>query len=378
MFFYHNLLINYKKLNNFYLFILIPFSLIVISCAGVKNPELERFTFSRQFEQGSKLAPRGGTTTGPEVKLAQYPSIEWKRLREKGISKHERDRRAILAMSGDYRASFEFIETVPFLNEYKLDRPYQSWATERIYVIEDREDFISLQHILVMFFLENSKVEGPAVIKHWRQDWTYEPAGFYEYAGNNKWVLKNIPKQQAMGKWLQEVFHVDDSPRYASIGKWKHTDNFSEWAGNATYRPLPRREFSVRSDYNVLDAVNRHIVLPTSWVHEQENLKLKLDVDGNKEYLAKEIGLNRYDRIAEFDFLSGDEYWEKTEDYWKAVRTEWGRIYDNNTEFVFNPKLENKSLVFKQFDFADKYQGDLPHQQLLQHAEMLIGPHIVK
>ena len=168
----------------------------------------------------------------------------------------------------------------------------------------NQENFISLQHILVMFFLEDDKVAGPAVVKHWRQDWTYEPGSYHEYVGNNKWVIKDVPAEEAKGKWLQEVFHVDDSPRYASIGEWVHTDNFSEWSGSVTYRPLPRREFSVRSDYNVLDAVNRHIILPTGWVHEQENLKLNLDQNKNKEYLAKEIGLNRYDRITEFDFSS--------------------------------------------------------------------------
>jgi len=378
MYFNHNFSINFKELNNIFLFMLIPFSLVVLSCAGVKQPESNRYAFSRQFDEGSELAPRGGTTFGPKVSLDTCPSAEWLSLREEGISQHEKDRRAIFAMSGDYRTSFEFLETVPFLNEYKLDRPYRSWATERIYVIENTEDFISLQHILVMYFLEDGKVEGPLVVKHWRQDWTYEPAKYFEYVGNNKWVLKYVPEQEAQGKWMQEVFHVDDSPRYASIGKWNHPDNFSEWAGNATYRPLPRREFNIRSDYNVLDAENRHIVLPTGWVHEQENLKLKIDVDGHKEYLAKEIGLNQYDRISDFDFSSGDEYWKDTLDYWRAVRAVWREIYDSNTEFVFNPKLEETSLISKQFKFAENYKGGLSQKQLIKHAKILISPHIEK
>lgn len=371
-------LINYKKFKISSFLILIPITLLFISCSGVKSTETNRFTFSRQFLQGSELAPRGGTTMGPDVTLAKKQSNEWIKLRENGISKHEKDRRAIRAMAGDYRASFEFIETVPFLNEYVMDRPYQSWATERIYVIAEEENFISLQHILVMFFLEDGKVEGPLVVKHWRQDWTYEPEKYFEYAGNNKWVLKNVSKQEAGGNWLQEVFHVDDSPRYASVGDWVHTKNFSEWQGNATYRPLPRREFSVRSDYNVLDAENRHIVLPTGWVHEQENLKLILGDNGQKEYLAKEIGLNRYDRISDFDFSGGDEYWENTQHYWKAVRAVWAGIYDKNTEFVFIPKLEDRSLIPKQFEFAESYRGDLSQQQLIKHAEVLISPHIKK
>ncbi len=363
-------------MTKYYKVILTIILLTSFSCAGVNTAETGRYTFSRQFEKGSDMAPRGGTTRGPAVNIVNVPSVEWVNLNEKGLSKYERDRRAILAMAGDYRASFEFIETVPFLNNYKLDVPYQSWATERIYVLEKSENFISLQHILVMFFVEGDEVVGPAVVKHWRQDWTYEPESYHEYKGNNKWEVTEVSKQESRGKWLQEVFHVDDSPRYASTGEWVHNENFSKWEGSRTYRPLPRREFSVRSDYNVLDAVNRHIILPTGWVHEQENLKLNLDKESGKEYLAKEIGINRYDRIKEFDFTSGDEYWEKTEDYWRAVRTIWAGIYAGNSEFVLNPRLEDKSLISKQFGFADSYDGGLSDKQLTDHAQKLIYPHI--
>ena len=357
----------------------ILFAIVLVSsfsCAGINKTETDRFTFSRQFEKGSEQAPRGGTTKGPGVKLVKSPSAEWEYLREDGISRYERDRRAILAMAGDYRASFEFIETVPFLSEYNIDRPYQSWATERIYVLEDSKNFISLQHILVMYFIEEGEVVGPAVVKHWRQDWTYEPRSYHEFVGNNKWASKDIPKDQSSGKWLQEVFHVDDSPRYASIGEWVHNGNFSQWEGNRTYRPLPRREFSVRSDYNVLDAVNRHIILPTGWIHEQENLKLMFNESGNKEYLAKEIGLNRYDRIKDFDFTGGDQYWDKTNAYWKAVRLSWNDIYKSNKEFTFNPKIEDVGLISKQFEFADNYDGSMTDQELKEHADRIIRPHV--
>ena len=362
---------------NKYYKILLTFILISsFSCAGVTKKDTDRFTFSRQFEKGSLQAPRGGITKGPGVKLVKSPSPEWEYLREDGITVHERDRRAILAMAGDYRASFEFVETVPFLNDYSFDSPYQSWATERIYVLEDSENFISLQHILVMFFIEDGKTVGPMVVKHWRQDWTYEPGSYHEYKGNNIWAVRNVTVNESGGKWVQEVFHVDDSPRYASIGQWEHTDNFSQWSGNRTFRPLPRREFSVRSDYDVLDGENRHIIVPTGWVHEQENLKLRLNEDVGKEYIAKEIGLNRYDRIEDFDFTGGDEYWEKTKDYWKVVRDTWAGIYEINDRFVFVPRLENKSLISKQFEFADGYQGGMSQKDLKKHAEAIIFPHI--
>ena len=35
-----------------------------------------------------------------------------------------------------------------------------------------------------------------------------------------------------------------------------------------TWRPLPRREYTRRSDYNALDVVNRHTIVPGGWTHE--------------------------------------------------------------------------------------------------------------
>src|SRR5690606_28697875 len=102
-----------------------------------------QFTFSWQFEPGTELAPRGGTSRGPAVELAQPPSDAWRALQEPGLAPRERDRRAILAMAGGFRTTFDFIETVGFTPEFEPDRPYQSWATEYVYVLEDREDFVS-------------------------------------------------------------------------------------------------------------------------------------------------------------------------------------------------------------------------------------------
>ena len=35
-----------------------------------------------------------------------------------------------------------------------------------------------------------------------------------------------------------------------------------------TWRPLPRREYTRRSDYNALDVVNRHTIVRGGWTHE--------------------------------------------------------------------------------------------------------------
>src|SRR5882672_6476086 len=76
------------------------------------DPSRKQFTFSWQFQPGDRMAQRGGTTKGAPLTLATEPSDAWRALQEPGLTKLERDRRAILAMAGGYRATFDFVETV--------------------------------------------------------------------------------------------------------------------------------------------------------------------------------------------------------------------------------------------------------------------------
>src|SRR5262245_62911565 len=90
-----------------------------------------RYTFSWPITADPSLAPRGGTTKGPEITLDRTESAAWKALQEPNLSAFERDRRGILAMAGAYRVTFDFLEIMPFQPDAKRDRPYQSWGTER-------------------------------------------------------------------------------------------------------------------------------------------------------------------------------------------------------------------------------------------------------
>lgn len=321
------------------------------------NAQERLYTFSRQYTENSQLKPRGGTSKGAPVKLDQTENSSWLSISEPGISKFEQDRRAILAMAGEYRVVFDFIETVPLRSGYKINNPYQSWATEIVKVIEDSGDFISLQHILVMY-IENdeSAIETPYVVKHWRQDWKFEGREILEYNGNNTWQMKEIPLVASKGKWTQSVYQVDDSPRYGALGKWTHDGNYSSWTSPRTWRPLPRREFSVRDDYNVLVSENRHIINENGWVHEQDNIKLVVDETGmpirDNPYLVKEAGLNRYDRIVGTDFTAGIESWINTYEFWEDVRDEWTELLSQNDAIKLNSKHENKKLYEYLFDYA--------------------------
>jgi hypothetical protein len=333
-----------------------------LAATGASQPAeaaaTHQFTFAWPFSDQDAMRPRGGTSTGAPVTLDPEPSSAWLALQEGGLPDFERDRRAILAMAGPYRTSFDFIETIGFTTPYTPPRPYQSWGTEYVYVAADEGRFISLQHILVMFFEEaDGTISGPMVVKHWRQDWRYEDRDMHVYLGDNTWQHRRLTRREASGAWTQAVYQVDDSPRYESSGRWRHEGSYSSWQSGDTWRPLPRREFSVRDDYQVLDGTNRHTITPTGWVQEEDNLKLVLTGPGQPRaempVLAREVGLNRYEHITGHDFSAGDAYWQRTRAFWTDVRLAWERVYATHETFTLRTEVGGRKLFEVMFEYAD-------------------------
>lgn len=332
--------------------------------AHAAGPQFQsrQFTFAWPFAEGDELAPRGGITRGAPITLHTEPGEAWRRLQEPGLTAFERDRRAILAMAGEYRASFDFLEVAGFTAGHRPTAPYQSWATEKVYVLADEGRFISLQHVLVMRMAdENGKAGEPFVTKHWRQDWQYEPATRFDYRGSNTWARVDVPEGERAGRWRQSVYQVDDSPRYAGIGRWQHFGNYSTWVSGETWRPLPRREFSVRDDYQVLLGTNRHTITPTGWIHEEMNNKVRLDGEGRPSadapVVAREFGFNRYERISGYDFAPGDRYVESTDALWKIVREEWNAMLYGGQPVRLRGAPDRDQMFGPLFEMAAALEG---------------------
>ena len=343
------------------------------------QPERRQFTFSWMFAPDGDMRPRGGTTRGPDVTLDVQPSGRWVALRAEGLSDQERDRRAILAMAGEFRTSFEFIETLGFTPGYVPTRPYRSWSTEMVYVVADEADFVSLQHIIVMRIQqEDGSLSEPLVMKHWRQDWRYEDRDLHEFAGASTWQHRRLDAQAVHGTWSQAVFQVDDSPRYESYGAWQHDGSASTWTSAETWRPLPRRESSVRDDYHVLAGTNRHTVTATGWTHEQDNLKLVLRAGSPREdlpYLAREAGLNRYERIVDFDFTAGVDYWAAASPYWAAVRDTWQGVFADRARFTLLTNVDGRPLFQRMFGQAAAFV-EAPTDGIAAEVEQTLAEHL--
>lgn len=355
----------------------------VLAADEADCPQSMRYSFSWSLANDCEFGPRGGSSKGAPLTLDPEVHAGWKALQEPGLSTFEKDRRAILAMAGPYRTSFEFLETVGYSLDFKRARPYQSWGTEYIYVIEDTGEFISLQHIMVMFVAgENGALEGPFVQKHWRQDWQYQKQSLLEYAGNNVWRHHTLEAADVAGSWAQSVFQVDDSPRYEAIGKWQHYPNFSTWLSDTTWRPLPRRETTVRDDYQVLEGTNRHTILHNGWVQEEENLKLKLDELGQpsteEPYISKELGVNRYERVVGFDFSAGDDYWEQTRPFWSDVRKVWEEYFTAAPQMSIVEEADGVPLFAVLFEKAETLTAsdDYDSAQVRQEVRDILADYI--
>lgn len=228
----------------------------------------------------------------------------------------ETDRQAILAMAGQFEVDFRFEETLGFQPGYELTKPYHEDARELVIVAEDSPRRISLQHLLV--------VGGGHVIQHWRQVWTYEDTRVNEFQGLNRWKTTVLSADQAKGTWSQLVTNVDNSPRYEGWGKWEHVKGVSSWTSNTSHRPLPRREYTKRKDYDLLVAINRHTITPEGWAHEQDNTKLDLNPEGDK-YISREYGLNTYKK-SEKDFSAATNWWASNAEFSNALYAAWEDI----------------------------------------------------
>jgi hypothetical protein len=324
-----------------------------------------RYTFSWPISADPALTPRGGTTRGPDLALDRTESEAWRALQQPNLAAFERDRRAILAMAGAYRVTFDFLEIVPFRADAKRERPYESWGTERVYVDSDNGKFISLSHILAMRIVnKDGSLSEPMVTKHWRQDWQYEPTEVIEYLGRERWGRRVLRRGDMAGRWSQTVYQVDESPRYASVGKWSHSPSFSTWISGDTWRPLPRREWSVRKDYQVLIGTNRHTVTSTGWVQEENNLKSVL-TDGrtlasDQPYLAREYGVARYERLQAPDFGAADVYFERTRKFWSEVRDAWAARFRATPQITLRAPVDQAGLFRKLFEHAEKIAAGEP------------------
>ncbi len=261
------------------------------------------------------------------------------------LSKKQMDYSAIKSMCGCYNVEFNFAETFNYSKDsmYEASKVKNDKALEWVQVIEDSPSKISLQHILIIGDSANHYI-----VKHWRQDWLYENKDFMMYNYDNNWTYIEKAPINVAGQWTQKVFQVDDSPRYEGSATWVHVDGKSYWE-NETSAPLPRREYTKRSDYNVTLRRNRHEITPLGWIHDQDNDKIIRSEEGVDLILAKEKGFNLYTKIDDSKCVYGQEWWDENKDKWAVIREVWDEVYTSGEDLYLKQEVDGVRLYQELF-----------------------------
>jgi len=258
------------------------------------------------------------------------------------INKKE-DVKAIKSMCGCYEVEFNFAETF----QYSKDESYVPSETkydrglEWIELVEDQPNKLVLQHILI--------VNDTMLVKHWRQDWEFENTSFYQFYKDKSWKYQTLAKEDIKGQWTQRVFQVDDSPRYEGSASWVHVDGRHYWEDN-TDAPLPRREQTIRKDYNVLNRTNVHEITKDGWIHDQDNVKLLRSENSTDVAIAKEKGTDYYKKVADSKCLAGQKYWKENAAMWKNVRDKWQTVFNRKLDLNLENRVNKKPLYSYLFD----------------------------
>ncbi|WCO02666.1 DUF6607 family protein [Psychroserpens ponticola] len=261
-------------------------------------------------------------------------------------NKKEQDKKAIKKMCGCYEVTFNFAETFSYSEDslYTPSKTKVDKGLEWAELIEDDDNKLSIQHLLQV-----GNPEQPHIVKHWRQDWLFENSEFYMFNGDNAWLSEKKNAEEVKGQWTQKVYQVDDSPRYEGSSTWVHVDGKSYWE-NTTTAPLPRREYTKRSDYNVTLRGNRHEITNYGWLHDQDNDKIIREDGKDDVILAKEKGYNTYVKVVDSRCQAAANWWKAHQEKWALVRNKWNEVYGRHQNLSLESKVDHKVLYKYLFD----------------------------
>lgn len=280
----------------------------------------------------------------------------------------EADRADILAMAGDFNVRFDMQEATAWRPGYEPLERKISGGHESVRVIEDTGRKIVLQHMLVV------EMDGQShVIKHWRQDWEYEPEKILAYSDTNQWSWQPLDERARNGRWSQTVYQVDDSPRYASYGEFETQGGIRRWRSNWTWRPLARRDAIRNPVYDRYYGINRHQPTPNGWIHWQDNMKMG-ESGGELQPVVQEYVLNTYTRFSDYDTKAADDYWAATKGYWAAIRAQWDQVAASKGGIAIQEEAQTGTVISgRLLEIADEIRaGSTSEEAGIAEARKLI------
>lgn len=278
------------------------------------------------------------------------------------------DKQSVNKLCGCFDVTFKYAETFSPDPGYKYhDRSETNAGVELALPIEVSDTKIVIQHLLV--------ITDSVIVKHWKEEWTYENPILWIYKGDKTWVKDTLPADQVKGKWTQTVWEVSEEPRYQGYSQFVNLDRKIIWQ-NTTDAPLPRREYSVRSDYNILRRTNRLNITDSGYIHEQDNEKI-VRTGETDHLLTQEKGLNIYKRISNNECVSAKGYWEKNKAFWNKVSKIWAEYFNTQSIVSLYTEVEGKLLHEYLLDLAKEYEEKkIPETDIDSRIKAQVGKFI--
>lgn len=248
----------------------------------------------------------------------------------------ETDKATLQQLCGCFEVTFKYKETFGYPKDYKLTDSYYNEALEWVSNEPQADGSIKMQHILI--------IDDETIVKHWREDWSFENNSLYEYQKDYHWKKKTLQPEQVKGTWTQKVYEVDDRPQYQGNATFNYFDGQILWQSKVD-APLPRREYSKRSDYNVMNRYNRLYINKNGYLHEQDNQKISRHDNTADTLVAEEKGYNIYTKVADEKCKAGIDWWEKNKIFWLDVRAVWDVILpQQKEELKVNRVVDGKTM----------------------------------
>ena len=119
---------------------------------------------------------------------------------------------------------------------------------------------------------------------------------------------------------------------------------------------MPRRERTIRNDYNVLKRNNRIEITDYGWVHKQDNLKIIRKPGSKDKTLAREYGYNPYTKVDDSRCIHARNWWKKNRTKWEIVRNIWDEVFEENKIIKLKKSVDEKKLW--EYLFSDDYQSE--------------------
>lgn len=257
-----------------------------------------------------------------------------------------KDLESVKSLCGCFEVDFKYKETFSDKKDYKLKDAYETEALEWVSYEPQTDGSVTLQHILI--------IDSSTIIKHWRENWSFENTEILTYDKNYLWKKKTLDAGKVIGTWTQKVFEVDDRPQYDGIASFAYFDGKTLWQSRDD-APLPRREYSKRSDYNVLNRGNRLYITPDGYLHEQDNKKVIRTANTADTILVEEKGYNNYTKVPASKCQAGIDWWEKNKVFWYDVRSVWNTLLPTLNELIIKQTVEDQKLHERLFKLNEEY-----------------------